>query len=559
MFYRGTGILLLLAVAAASALEIDQVYYDRAFSPNADGVQDSCALSFHVDGGEEDLALVRAEIHTDPTQPPDSGTLARLLLEESALGTNDSRYSLKWGGEGEDGETLPDGFYYLHLYALTGTEELWMDTPVELEINTIAPDLVSTALEPSPFFTPLLEGADSLQQVFFTSSSFDTLTDTALLRIYQLEEGSVSQELRLLERDSGYRVESEFGWKYRFLWNGMDEFESRADGLYLGWIVLEDDAGNSDSTSVNLDMDILAPSVSVFGYESASSFHWNPADVPDTLFLRVSDRHDVDSCRVAWGLDAEFDTEAISLGTGSGDSEDFSLLLPEAWTADSTYVDSTYRIQVDARDLAGHWMTEISSSQALSFTLDSLDPEAPEWTTPGGRRIQSSLSLDGTVSEADLTVLLFQGASETARDTLELSSSYDFSFFVQLEDGPQTFQVQAFDPAGNLSALSGELELVYEPGAEVLMPGRFRGGSDETIRINTPGDALSVELRFFSLEGKLVRSLEASGGPQEWLANWDLLGDGGRPLMGGLYLVNVLSTMNDGSLRSERKVVALVP
>ena len=63
-----------------------------------------------------------------------------------------------------------------------------VDNPREYRFSshlpTKAPDFVSTAVEPSPWFTPLLAGADTLQQVFFTSESFDTLTDQAGLTLF---------------------------------------------------------------------------------------------------------------------------------------------------------------------------------------------------------------------------------------------------------------------------------------------------------------------------------------------------------------------------------------
>ena len=76
--------------------------------------------------------------------------------------------------------------------------------------------------------------------------------------------------------------------------------------------------------------------------------------------------------------------------------------------------------------------------------------------------------------------------------------------------------------------------------------------------MNTPRDASSVDIRVFSLDGSLVRRMEALGGPREWVLDWDLRdGEGGR-LMGGLYLLLVTSTLEDGEVLRDRKVVALV-
>jgi hypothetical protein len=129
---------------------------------------------------------------------------------------------------------------------------------------------------------------------------------------------------------------------------------------------------------------------------------------------------------------------------------------------------------------------------------------------------------------------------------------------VNLDEGEQSFRLEAFDASGNSSGLSEALVLNYHPGSAIRIPGRFRGGQGEDIQINTPEDADKVELRFFSLEGALLRVVEADGGPREWAAEWNMRDSSGRDLAPGLLVVVVRSYLESGEILEDRKVVAIV-
>jgi hypothetical protein len=550
-------ILLGLLVSQTAALEINHVLWDRAFSPNDDGVQDRMPLSFLVDADEDDLLEVRALIARSSDTPPSEEDWVEVLVDLSEdLSTFQNIFS-EWDGLDESELPYVDGFYFLHLYARSENDELWMDPVGEIEINTIAPSFLSVAVEPQPF-TPLMAGADTVQQVFFTSEDFDTLTDSGKLEILAFSEDvELWYTVNILTRDPGYAQFTGQGVRYRFLWDGTDNLGNRNDGLYPAIITLEDDAGNSVEGQVSLDLDIEAPTLSVLGRggwpEGELRYDFNPDALPDSLWIHAEDRHGVDSCQVAWGVDAPFDTQGIAQDSGELEFEDYLFLIPSHWTADSTY-----KIVVDVRDGPGHWLSELSSEMTITVKLDGEAPLAPEWHTHSGERIQGFHTIKGAISEVGLEVRLYKNGDATAVDTTEASGGVDFSFIVELDEGEQSYTLQTFDDAGNPSEISEALNMVYSPGAAIIMPGRFRDSTDESIQVNTPSDAERVEIRFFSLDGAELRVLDANGGPQEWSVSWDRLDSNGRRPAPGLLIALVRSYLESGEILEDRKVVALV-
>jgi hypothetical protein len=551
-------ILMGILVSTAGAIELRSILWDRAFSPNGDGVQDSMALSFMVTSEEGDLSTVRALVSTSSAIPPAPEDWVEVLIEMTGddLGQFQN-LSLQWDGMDDTETPYADGFYFLHIFASTDVEEFWMEPAGEIEINTESPTFLSVSVEPQPF-TPLLAGADTLQQVFFTSADFDTLTDTARLEIFAYSESAeLWYLLSIMERDGDYALNTGEGTRYRFLWNGLDTLGNLQDGVFPGTITIEDDAGNSDQAEVSLDIDTLPPSVTILtlgGWpDDERDFYFSSENLPDSIWVRAEDRHGVDSCRVSWGVDAPFDTLGLAQGSGDPTFEDYLFLIPNHWTADSTY-----RMNLDVMDGNGQWLSLLDAAHQVAIIIDGLHPLAPQWLTQGGPRIQAYEQITGSAYEVDLEIRLYKNDSSVAQDTLEAAGTVEFSFFVNLDEGEQSFRLEAFDASGNSSGLSEALVLNYHPGSAIRIPGRFRGGQGEDIQINTPEDADKVELRFFSLEGALLRVVEADGGPREWAAEWNMRDSSGRDLAPGLLVVVVRSYLESGEILEDRKVVAIV-
>ncbi|MBN2171995.1 MAG: hypothetical protein JW819_11820 [Candidatus Krumholzibacteriota bacterium] len=563
--------LLILAIAAAvvaapaGALEL-QLSYDRAFSPNGDGSQDTCPITVTARGGETVVDSVYAAIYSTADIPPVPADLLVVLADSSAAGAMATTFTIVCGWNGDDQYEAPlaDGFYYLHAFARAGADTLWQDPAIQLEISTAGPTFHSVAMEPTPWFTPTAAGADTILQLFFTSEDFDTLTDTATARLERRDPADGTwDEVALVGRDAGYYQFTGGVPRMRLLWDGRDGEDAIVDGLYRARLRLEDDAGNpADTTLVNLDLDTAAPVLSVLDFGGAAggtTFWFHPDSLPDTLLVRATDRQAVDSCRVAWEAGGEFDSLALRLPGAAPDSTDFAVPLvprPAAWVGDSTLVDGTYRIRLDARDEAGLWTRDHGSVLGLTVRVDGVAPPAPVWTTATTTYIQQVAQLAGTCAEAGIDAILYEDGVE--RQTVAVSPSGVFSAYVTLSEGTHDWTARGVDATGNLSPPSAALSVTYRPRPALVIPGRLRGRPGETIQINTAEDAASVTLRVYTLTGGLVRVIDAAGGPREFAADWDLRDDGGRELLDGLYVVNVRIDPVQGEARYERKVVAIV-
>jgi len=551
---------LFLAAGAASALDIVNLQYDRAFSPNGDGSQDSTKISFEVQGDSVAVDSIHAGIYALADVPP---APEHLHIELFTLGaTGDTTVVVPpvvWDGRDDEDELLTDGFYYLHIYAEAGGEELWRSPADQLEINTAGPTFHSVFVEPSPFFPPKATGADTLVHFFFNSTDFDTLTDIATATILREDpEGSGYAQVAQAVRDPAYFQLIEGVPRFRVSWSGKDDEEQILDGRYRADLRLEDYAGNPAAAApLYFDLDALAPVIGVLrfgeGGEGQLSFHFRPESLPDSLLLSVVDRNGTDTCLADWGFASPLDSVAgILQPESTPDTSIFYFPVP----TDSMAEDGSYSLAIDALDAAGNWASDLAGVTTLTINVDSEAPPVPTWTTSATVYIQAMVFLSGLCTDFSARVHIYEDGDSVTTSTVDTQNV--FTAFVQLSEGTHDWTTRSEDDAGNLSALSEALSITYTPGPAIAMPGRFRGGEEESIRVNSAEDATGVTMRVYSLDGDLLCMLDAVGGPREFVIDWDLKDENGRDLLGGLYIVNLCTSLSSGERSYERKVVAIV-
>lgn len=560
--------LLLLGVAAMAAgtpAFVSGPFSTRAFSPNGDGSRDACEISFLVTGTSASLDLIQLGIYSDTAVPPHPDSL-RAAPPPSSLETEGLRTQAeyRWQGRAADDGAgqplLPDGFYYLHILLREGAESLWLATPIEIELNTAGPSLAALALEPSPFFTPLQHGADSQLQLLFSSADFDTLTDSATASVLRAEEGGGWLEVAEIERDPGYSSFSGGLGRFRLLWDGRDGEDAIVDGSYRLQLTLADDAGNPDAEgSIDCNLDARAPSIKLVELgepvDGGQSFTLNPDSLPDSLVVQVSDRNGVAFCvgfRDGAALTGE-DSQVLPQSTAN---EQFvAFRIPAGWGGPDDLL-ASHHFYIDAVDLPGNRKGELGSPFNLTLDLDGEPPPAPTLDAMAEAYIQPVVTLRGHCDEIAIGIELAQDGVPAGNAVTDIAGR--FSLPVVLSEGSHVWTATAVDAAGNRSAPSAGLTLRYTPGPALRIPGRLRGASDETIQINTRAAASAVVLRFYSLDGELLRQLDAEGGPSQFSARWDLRDAGGRAVMDGLCVLNLEIVYADGEREHERKVVAIV-
>ncbi|MBM4118757.1 hypothetical protein FJ251_13690 [bacterium] len=540
-------------------------FYARAFSPNGDGSRDSCPIEFLATGASAPLDLIQLGIYADTAVPPHPDSLRAapppLSLETQGLRTQ-AEY-LWQGRAGDDGPgqaLLPDGFYYLHILLREGADSLWLATPIQLELNTAGPTLAALALEPSPFFTPLQDGASPLLQLLFSSADFDTLTDGASASVHRADGAGGWLEVAELERDPDYFDVAGGLGRFRLLWDGRDAQELIVDGSYRLRLTLGDDAGNPAVTgSADCNLDARAPTIGLVDFggpvAGGQSFILHPDSLPDSLVVQVSDRNGVALCvgfRDAAALSSE---DSRLLPQSSPEAQFISFRLPEGWGEAGDPLDS-HHFTIDAIDLPGNRKSALGGPFNLTLTLDGEAPPVPTLDPIAGEHIQPVVTLSGHCAEIAVGIELAQDGVLAGSAVTDIGGR--FSLPVVLSPGSHVWTATAVDAAGNRSAPSTGLALRYTPGPALGIPGRLRGEADETIRINTRAPARSVSLRFYTLEGELLRQLDAQGGPDQFSARWDLRDAGGRAVMDGLCVLNLEIVYASGEREHERKVVAVV-
>lgn len=560
--------LLLLGIAVAlpaAPVFVTGPFYTRAFSPNGDGVRDTCVINFLASGTSDSLDLIQLGIYAETAVPPHPDSL-RAAPPPRSLVTQGLRTQAGyiWSGRaGDDSETqplLPDGFYYLHILLREGADSLWLATPIQLELNTAGPDLAALALEPSPYFTPLQDGADSVLQLLFSSADFDTLTDSATASVLRAMEDGSWLEVTELERDPGYATIADGLGRFRLLWDGRDSEAAIVDGSYRLQLTLGDDAGNpAVGGSADCNLDARAPSISLVDLggpvDGGQTFALHPDSLPDSLVVQVSDRNGVLTCSGALDSTVVYDQAGRLLPQSSPGTHFYAFDLPASWGAPGDPLGS-HHFYIDAVDLPGNRKAELGSPFNLTLILDGEAPPVPTLDPVASEQIQPLVTLRGHCDEIAIAIELAEDGLRAGSAVTDINGR--FTLPVLLSPGSHVWTATAVDEAGNRSAPSAGLTLRYTPGPALRIPGRLRSGTGETIQINTRAPATAVILRVYSLDGELLRRLDAEGGPEQFSLRWDLRDAGGRAVMDGLCVLNLEIVYASGEREHERKVVAIV-
>jgi hypothetical protein len=571
------GALVSLTAADADAVAIIEADSDpRAFSPNGDGSQDSALLSVLVDGETALVDTLFLGIYGAATLPPDPADLLAwpVSVGEEPSGDFELTRHYDWFGRAA-GDTpadplLPDGFYYLHAWAVADGDSVWLDQPFELELNTAGPSFHSLSLEPSGFFTPAQTDADNMLQVFFNSTDFDTLTDFGSARVFydDLDVGTFI-EVAQLQRDLDYHLLHEGVNRFRLLWNGEDGGGVMRDGRYRIDIKIGDYAGNPSSTaSLYSNLDDLPPEllVAVFGDSLETptlNFTIRPEALPESLVVVATDRNGLLSCFAALDSAVTFDQTGRLLPWSGFEHSFFSFDIPDYWGSAEDSLNS-HRFHFDAFDLAGNSNQDLTGATVVTINLDGDAPPQPIWETTQTEYLQRVVTLSGHCEDFGVMVEILVDGELYA--TFPTDGEFRFNAVVDMEDAnffpaaahSNSWTAIGLDGAGNRSQPSTELVVSYSPDPAMAIPGRLRGLPGESIQINTDRETRGILIRVYGLDGELHRSLDLVGEGRQFAVEWDLKDDAGRFLLDGLYILNLATTYADGEVEFDRKVVAIV-
>lgn len=482
-----------------------------AFSPDADALQDSVRYSYTLGG---DAAVVLVEVWQGDAVAP-IGPVVRTLRNESRT---PEVGRVTWDGKDGGGTLQPDAYYWFVATA-TNPDGSAAAVPVRVELDTVSPQ-VSVVSVANPY-APGAEGADTLARVTVN------LTDVApgdRLTVYFNGPRPLTQE-----HTANFTLSA--GGIFEATWAGG----SNQDGLYAVRARVFDDAGHSQQASgPDLNLDAETPAVRIL----------SPARSDTSGLIRhveaaVSDRSGLGFVRIT--VSSVGGAVADSLCPCPAESVGVGIDVPDpVATADSMLV------TIFTRDTPGQ---EFTFTQFLYF--DTLPPPPPGVDSRPARTVLSNLNVAGTSLESDSVYVRVNGGLATR---VRVSNNTRYSATVFLPLGTSTVEVLARDVAANFSAATA-WQVLFEQPLGVRVPENFRAGNIIEVILQSAGRG--VEVRIYTLSGRLVRTLESTAQSAIYQIPWDLRDEDGGTAGSGPYIFRVVATQQDGTTL-ESRVAAVV-
>ncbi len=204
-------------------------------------------------------------------------------------------------------------------------------------------------------------------------------------------------------------------------------------------------------------------------------------------------------------------------------------------THSSPLSDGSYTVYAVASDGAGYTS---SPSNAITFTVDTTAPAAPEVITPehGSATNDDTPDITGT-AEAGSTITIYVDSSVVGATAASGSGNWSFTLTAALSDGDHTVEATAQDAAGNISFFSDSNQFTVDtvpPGApSVITPEDGSRTADSTPAIS--GQAGNSNTVTVIVDGAAVETVTPDG-----QGNWSFTPD--FALADGSHSVKAIAT-----------------
>jgi flagellar hook assembly protein FlgD len=506
-------IFLLVALSVPSrASLISSAGIDRSFSPNGDGIQDSTTVVYRL----SDSALVYVIVfQKDSTSVVDT-------LVAGWLQPPDTSFHVSWDGTLPGGSPAPEDVYAVLIRARDNgsRDSLFLETLIDIT----DPQIVVSNIDP-PVFAPSIHS-----QFLVDYTVFDPAPSL----------GSVSVKVDIIDTDGNTTTLSDSllpaDSLQRATWDGSS---ANKDGTYQIKIAADDGAGNSSLALSDINVDIDAPKITITSLTASSTLKV----IPDSLMGWAWDRNGIDSLMVRYRPDpAQFET--VTSTVLKMDTLFFSVIL-----ADSILDEQSHTINFRALDIVGR-----ERLTSFSVTLDTTPPTPPLLDMPISPTREPSVRVTGTVDTDALIVRIFRNGvrvdSVTTGDT-------DFEFDMALLPGSNRISARAVDIAGNVSALSAEIEVVFDNSAGLFITQPFK--PSDVFQINLSKLSTSVTLRIYDLSGNLVTVLRSDATSSNVAIPWDGLNGDGEDVRKGPLVAVAETRYQDGGREIFREIFLLDP
>jgi flagellar hook assembly protein FlgD len=517
-------ILALLTSAAPAAAQSPPQFQNISvfpvpFSPNGDGIADVLNVEYEL---SENADWVTVFVRDSA-----EGLVVKLLdgVPQSA----GVLYHLAWNGKNESSALVPDGEYVIHFTAGNGggqgTERTW-----NVSLDATAPSALITGIYPNPFTPDLPQSPDSVRVEM--GVDFSSVDDSLTVAVAPKGQAP-TDTLTLHPTFAG-------DGDYRAYWKGT----AAPDGLYEILVTIDDAAGNHAADKSALSLDKSPPLVGILSPEDDAVF----AGLPDSVFGRAYDRSGVR------GVEISYDSRDY-VGVPF-----FTVQDTVYWSAplrDSLQGQGDHTVGARATDSPGHTGSggDLGGPSSVTVTLDSVPPSEPTLDPLPSVVRSADLEVKGRASGA-ATVELYLNDMETPALSVPVSGSHTFSGGLELSPGDNRIAAAAVDAAGNRSAITTAAVVSFRLEFGVFFNERFRPG--DFLEINLDEPALDVSVALYAMSGRLLRVLRAEGPSTNFQIAWDGRDGSGSNANNGVYLCRVTATLQNGSLVSDKVLLALV-
>ncbi len=505
--------------AAAQLISHVELPGGTVLSPDGDGLLDSLIVRVTL----SDAALGASAFIYTAASPR---TIVDTLFHDAAMIAGD--HVFPWHGTDMHGDVVPDGRYDLLLRAFNAAydDSVWRTVSVDVT----SPSIMITSLVPGIYAPDIDTLHHALVAGFSVSDSPPEDADQLKIFIY----GPTGTKLATLAPEEPFAGNG----VYEVRWDGTG---ITADGWHKIEIIVTDSGGHSGSEWSGINVDKNEPAIHMTGLESGVKLR----AVPDSLAGWAWDRNGLRTDSLVVKYSGILFVPVASKYYG-GDTLHFSIPLADSLTGEGQHV-----LLFKARDVVGR-RTQVS----FRLTLDTTAPAPPILAQPAVRAVRAPVfTLTGTAPGEPSVVRIFRNGSLI--DSIAPLLSEDVSHEVPLLSGSNVFTASSIDEAGNTSAVSNAVEMVFDASPGLFMPQPFR--PDEAFQINLAREARSIELRLYDMSGDLIRVIEQSASATSVTVPWNGLNGDGEPVDRGPVVVVARIEYASGGMETIREIVLLKP
>lgn len=494
-------------------------------SPDGDGRQDSTRVRYALADSAVEVSVVVFE--ADSVTPV---VTLRAPAPDAAGGNRD----FVWKGRRGDGSPAGEGAYVVTLRTVSYPDGVVRLQSLPVFVDVTPPQVQILGVTPNPYAPGLMGARPDVEITHLITSTSPVLPGRSIDRMaVSFRDPSGAAVPATVTTSPPYAGSD---GTYATSWDASGEAATLIDGEYEVLVTVDDAAGYTARSVYHFDIDITVPVVTIISPPDNARVRV----VPDSLRGRCYDRRGVDSLYVKYPASSYQLVTATSL---RNDSLIFAVPLAGVVTTEGTH-----RIVFRAVDGAGR-----SNVREYTLHYDVTVPAAPVLDAAGGTWHTDRFPLSGEAENggdiASVVRVLRNGAQI---DSISIATEERFTVSVPLIVGRNEMVAYQRDGAGNVSAASNAVVVIFKSSGGVFVPVPFVPGG--TFQINADRIARAATLRVFDVTGDMVTQFEDGTARQYYTFSWNGRNSSDRPVRRGPLVAVATIEYDDGTRDVLREV-----